>query len=75
MRVKKQNAKNTPNSNNLIINNENNKKQYDKTMNKIKVHVGDKVLIKNQSLTSSLSPNLLGSYEVIVVNDKVNVKQ
>jgi len=42
-------------------------------MNEIKIHVGDKVLIKNQSPTSSLSPKWLGPYEVIVVNDKVNV--
>ncbi|XP_060866547.1 uncharacterized protein LOC132942283 [Metopolophium dirhodum] len=51
---------------NLIQKKEANKEYYDRTMNAIDLHVGDKVLIKEQNKKNALSLNWLGPFEVLV---------
>jgi len=59
--------------NNLINKKESNKRNYDKTMNPVDIHVGDKVLIKEQHKKNTLCLNWSGPYEVIMVHDNENV--
>jgi len=59
--------------NNLIEKKESNKRNYDKTMNPINIHIGDKVLIKEQHKKNTLCLNWSGPYEVVMVHDNENV--
>jgi hypothetical protein len=58
---------------NIIENKNKNKENYDKNVNQLKIHVGDKVLIKNQHPINTLSMKWLGPFEVIELNDKCNI--
>ena len=58
--------------NNLISKKESNKRNYDKTMNPVNVHVGDKVLIKERHKKNPLCLNWSGLYEVIMVHNNKN---
>jgi len=58
---------------NLINKKEVNKNFYDKTANPIELHVGDKVLIKNQNKRDTLSRNWTGPFEITHVHDNENI--
>ncbi|KAL4084027.1 hypothetical protein QTP88_029343 [Uroleucon formosanum] len=58
---------------NLIKKKETNKTYYDKTINSIDIHVGDKVLLKEQNKKNSLSQHWTGPYEVMEVYDNENI--
>jgi len=58
---------------NLIKKNEPNKTYYDKTLNTIDLHVGDKVFIKEQNKNKSLSLTWRNPNEVLLVHDDENV--
>lgn len=58
---------------NLIKKKETNKTYYDKTINTIDLHVGDKVLIKEQNKKNTLSLNWQGPYEIVLVHDNENI--
>lgn len=59
--------------NNLINKKQDNKRYYDQTINPLTLHVGDKVLVKEQHKKNTLSLNWSGPYEVIMVHDNENV--
>jgi len=50
-----------------------NKQNYDKTCNPIEIHVGDKVLIKEQNKRNTLSRNWTGPFEVTHVHGNENL--
>ena len=58
---------------NLIKKKETNKTYYDKTMNAIDLHVGDKVLIKEHNKKNALSLNWQGPFEILLVHDNENI--
>lgn len=47
--------------------------QYDKTINTIDIHVGNKILTKNQTPKTALDIKWLGTFEVIETNDMRNI--
>ena len=49
------------------------KEYYDQNQNQITVHVGDRVLLKNNARKGKLSPKWLGPYEVIELRANENV--
>lgn len=49
------------------------KEHYDRKLNEITVHVGDRVLLKNSARKGKLSPKWLGPYEVIEIRANENV--
>lgn len=58
---------------NLIKKKENNKEYYDKTENPITLHIGDKILLKDQNKKNTLAQNWIGPYEVIIVHNNENI--
>lgn len=54
-----------------------NKEYYDKSMKPIQIHVGNKVLIKEQNKKNSLCTNWTGLYEVTHVhaNENITIKK
>lgn len=58
---------------NLIKKKETNKTCYDKTMNALEIHVGDKVLIKEHNKKNALSLNWQGPFEILLVHDNENI--
>ncbi|CAH1720138.1 unnamed protein product [Aphis gossypii] len=58
---------------NLIKKKETNKTYYDKSLNEIELHVGDKVLIREHNKKNVLSFNWQGPYEVLLVHDNENI--
>ncbi|KAL4153886.1 hypothetical protein QTP88_001719 [Uroleucon formosanum] len=59
--------------NNLVKKKENNKEYYDKTHNPITLHIGDKILLKDQNKKNTLAQNWTGPYEVIILHDNENI--
>lgn len=58
---------------NLLKTKENSKVYYDKKISPYYFKINDKVLIKNESRTSKLSPIWKGPYEIVEVYDDLNV--
>lgn len=54
-----------------------NKEYYDKSMKPIQIHVGNKVLIKEQNKKNSLCKNWTGLFEVTHVhaNENITIKK
>jgi len=49
------------------------KEQYDQNQNPTNIHVGDRVLLKNNARKGKLSAKWLGPYEVIQLKTNENV--
>ncbi|KAF0718421.1 zinc finger BED domain-containing protein 1-like [Aphis craccivora] len=49
------------------------KQAYDKNVHLLVIKLNDKVLMKNMKRKNKLEPNWLGSFEVIEINESVNV--
>ncbi len=58
---------------NLIKKKNSNKQYYDQNANILELHVGDKVLLKEQNKKNALCSNWSGPYEVIMIHDNENI--
>lgn len=58
---------------NLIKKKDSNKQYYDQNANILELHVGDKVLLKEQNKKNTLCSNWSGPYEVIMIHDNENI--
>jgi len=58
---------------NLIEKKNTNKKYYDQSTNPLELHVGDKVLLKEQNKKNTLCSNWTGPYEITMIHDNENI--
>uniref|UniRef100_A0A2S2P9B7 Retrovirus-related Pol polyprotein n=1 Tax=Schizaphis graminum TaxID=13262 RepID=A0A2S2P9B7_SCHGA len=58
---------------NLIEKKNQNKQYYDQTSNPLELHVGDKVLMKEQSKKNTLDLNWTGPYEILLIHDNETI--
>ena len=58
---------------NLIEKKNQNKQYYDQTSNPLELHVGDKVLMKEQNKKNTLYLNWTGPYEILLIHDNETI--